>query len=103
MVHQRRYVAETVVNHVRLGSELRMRAVANELSHWKSPLADVLVKDAIGQRTLGRNEMHVRFALDTPAQMTQLGNLALSDRQLALRIQIRLAGVLDMQLVELGA
>src|SRR5688572_2619765 len=80
-----------------------MRAVANELRHRKPALADVLVEDAVGQRALCRDEMHVGLALDTPAQMTQLGNLALGDRQLALGVEIRLARMLDVQLVELRA
>src|SRR5688572_7824140 len=103
MVHERRHVAEAVVNHVRLGREFGMRAVANELCDGETALAYVLVEDAIGKRTFGRDEMHVRLALETPAQMTQLGNLALRDSQLALRRQIGLAGVLDVQLVELRA
>src|SRR6185503_528290 len=96
-------MTETVVNHVRLGRELGMRAVANELRHRKPALSDVLVEDAVRQRPFGRDEMHVRLAFDTSAQMTQLRNVPLCDRQFALGVEIRLAGVLDVQLVELRA
>ena len=61
-VHQRRDVAEAVVDHVRLGRELRVRAVAEELRHRKAAVGDVLVEGAVGQRPLGGDEVHVRFA-----------------------------------------
>src|SRR5688572_5533201 len=96
-------MAETVVDHVRLGRELRMRAVPDELRDRKPPLTDVLVEDAIGERTFCGDEVHVRLVLDAPAQMTQLWNVGLCDGQLTLRLEIGLAGVLDVQLIELRA
>ena len=96
-------MTETVVDHVRLWRELRMRAVTDELSDRKAALSDVFVEDAVGQRTFRRDEVHVGLVLDAPAQMTELRDLALRDGQLALGVQVGLAGVLDMQLVELRA
>ena len=54
VVHQRRHVAEAVVDHVRLGRELRVRAVADELRDREAALGDVLVEGAVRQRPLGR-------------------------------------------------
>ena len=83
-VHQRRDVAEAVVDHVRLGRELRVRTVADELRHRKAAVGDVLVKGAVRQRPLGRDEVHVRLAPQPVAQMAQLRDLVARDGQLAL-------------------
>ena len=89
VVHQRRHVAEAVVDHVRLGRELRVRAVADELRHRKAALGDVLVKGPIRQGALGRDEVHVRLAVQPLAQMAQLRDLVAGDGQLALGLRGR--------------
>ena len=63
------------MDHVRLGRELRVRAVADELRHREAALGDVLVKGAVRQRPLGRDQVHVRLALEPLAQVPQLRDL----------------------------
>src|SRR5207249_2598469 len=58
-IQKRRHVAQTVVNHVRLGRELRVRPVADELRHREAALGDVLVERSVGQGTLGGHEVQI--------------------------------------------
>src|SRR5262245_29612772 len=103
VVHQRRDMSETVVNHVWLGRELRMRSVTNELCHGETAPADVLIESAIRERSLSGHKVDVRLVPDTRAQRPQLRDFALVDRELALCPEVDLAGVPDVKLVQLRA
>src|SRR5262245_60753847 len=80
-----------------------MRPVADELRDGEAALADVLIEDSIRKRALCGNEMHVRFALHTFAEVSQLWNLGLGNRELALRGEVHRAGVFVVELLEAWA
>src|SRR6187402_3229098 len=96
-------MSQTVMNHVGLRRELRMRAMTNELRHRESARADVLVEGSIRQRPFRRNEVDVRLALHTFAERAQLRDLGLRNREVALRGEIDLTRVAHVQLVQFRA
>src|SRR5437016_451018 len=102
MVHERGDVAQAVVDHVRLRRELRMRAMPDELGNRKAALADIRIKSAIRKRAFRWDQMHARLALESIAQMPQLRDLGLAGFEGAFCLEINPAGILLMQLIELG-
>ena len=67
--HKPGHMPQAIVDHVRLGRELRVRAVADELRHRKPALGDVLIERAVGQGPLRGDKMYIRFAAQPFAQV----------------------------------
>src|SRR5262245_55692361 len=101
-VHERRHVAQTVVDHVRLRSELRVRTMTDKLRDRKTAVGDILIKSSIRQGALRRDKVHIRFALHALAQLTKLRYDLACDRKFSFGLEINLGSVLDVQLVEDG-
>src|SRR3712207_9117990 len=63
--------------------------------------SDVLVEGPVRQRTLRGDEVHVRLALQPPADRAQLRDFRLRDREVVLPLQVNRRGVLAVEFVEL--
>ena len=77
--------------------------MANELRHGETTAGNVLIEGPVWQRAFGRDQVHVGFLPDALAEVPELGNFIAGDDELTLRLEISLAGVFDVQFVQLRA
>src|SRR5262245_3301863 len=94
-------MAEAIVDHVWLGRELRLAAVAYELRDRKAALCNVGVKRAVGDRSFGRHQVHAAPCFHAFAQITKLGDLGRADAEVAFCLEVDTAGMRDVKRGEL--
>ncbi len=79
LIHQRRYVAQAVVNHVRFRGEFRMRTMTDELGNGEASVRDVRIKRAIRDGAFSRHQVHVGDLLHLFAEQLELRYLVFAD------------------------
>src|SRR5262245_40090158 len=94
-------MAQTIMDHIRLGCELGMRPMSQKLRDRKSSLGNVGIESPVRQWALCGHQVHIGLMPQSVTEVSQLWNLCLRDAERPLRLEIDSAGV-NVQGVEFG-